>query len=188
MAARDAERTRMRILQAATAEFAAHGLAGARVDRIARTSGANKQLIYAYFASKQGLFEAVISHHLTAVLDEVPISGDDLPGYAGRLYEHVTAHPQLIRLSQWFSLEAAENQDGARPLAESMQHKLQVIQAAQQAGVVSADIGARQLLVLILAISQAWATGPHVLTPSQEDDTGRRRQAVVTAVGKLVTR
>ena len=39
---RDAEATKARILEAATAEFAAHGIAGARVDRIAASAGANK--------------------------------------------------------------------------------------------------------------------------------------------------
>ena len=38
---------RKRIVEAATVEFAAHGLAGARIDRIARRACANKQLIYA---------------------------------------------------------------------------------------------------------------------------------------------
>ena len=45
--ARDAEDTKRRIFEAATAEFADHGIAGARVDRIAARAGANKQLIYA---------------------------------------------------------------------------------------------------------------------------------------------
>ena len=38
---RDAEASRARILDAATAEFAAFGLAGARVDRIADAADAN---------------------------------------------------------------------------------------------------------------------------------------------------
>ena len=37
--------TRRRILEAATAEFAAKGLAGARVDEIAARAGANKRMI-----------------------------------------------------------------------------------------------------------------------------------------------
>ena len=56
MATRDAEATKARIFEAATAEFAAHGIAGARVDRIAQNAKANKQLIYAYFGDKQKLF------------------------------------------------------------------------------------------------------------------------------------
>ncbi|KPK04162.1 MAG: TetR family transcriptional regulator [Betaproteobacteria bacterium SG8_39] len=57
-AGRDPERTRRRILDAATAEFARHGLGGARIDRIARRAGANKRMLYYYFGDKDGLFLA----------------------------------------------------------------------------------------------------------------------------------
>jgi Bacterial regulatory proteins, tetR family len=43
--ARDAERSQKDILDAARAEFAAHGLAGARVDRIAELAGVDERLI-----------------------------------------------------------------------------------------------------------------------------------------------
>jgi AcrR family transcriptional regulator len=61
VAARDSAATKERLLEAATAEFAAHGIAGARVDRIAAAARANKQLIYAYFGSKEQLFDAVLA-------------------------------------------------------------------------------------------------------------------------------
>jgi TetR/AcrR family transcriptional regulator len=59
-AQRDADGTRSRILAAASAEFARKGFAGARVDAIAKASGANKRMIYYYFASKEGLYTAVL--------------------------------------------------------------------------------------------------------------------------------
>jgi hypothetical protein len=43
---RDPEGMRLRILEAAKQEFAAHGIAGARVDRIAAKAGANKRMLY----------------------------------------------------------------------------------------------------------------------------------------------
>jgi len=57
---RDAERTRRRILDAATAEFSQHGLGGARIDRIARRAGANKRMLYYYFGGKDALFLAAL--------------------------------------------------------------------------------------------------------------------------------
>ena len=57
---RDPGRTRARILAAAMAEFAHHGLGGARVDRIARRAGANKRMLYYYYGSKEALFLAVL--------------------------------------------------------------------------------------------------------------------------------
>jgi AcrR family transcriptional regulator len=57
---RDPERTRQRILEAATAEFARYGLGGARVDRIAARAGANKRMLYYYFRDKDNLFLAAL--------------------------------------------------------------------------------------------------------------------------------
>ena len=57
---KDAERTRSAILAAATEEFARAGLGGARVDRIAERSGANKRMLYYYFGSKENLFLAAL--------------------------------------------------------------------------------------------------------------------------------
>jgi AcrR family transcriptional regulator len=57
---RDPEKTRLKILEAATAEFARYGLGGARVDRIASRSGANKRMLYYYFGSKENLFLAAL--------------------------------------------------------------------------------------------------------------------------------
>ena len=57
---RDPERTRGRILEAATQEFARYGLGGARVDRIAERAGANKRMLYYYFGDKDGLFLAAL--------------------------------------------------------------------------------------------------------------------------------
>lgn len=59
-APRDPERTRRRILDAATAEFARYGLGGARVDRIARRAGANKRMLYYYYGDKDELFLAAL--------------------------------------------------------------------------------------------------------------------------------
>jgi AcrR family transcriptional regulator len=57
---RDPQRTRARILAAATAEFARFGLGGARVDRIAERAGANKRMLYYYFRDKDNLFLAAL--------------------------------------------------------------------------------------------------------------------------------
>jgi TetR/AcrR family transcriptional regulator len=55
-----ATETRTRILDAALSEFANHGLAGARTDRIAQAAGVNKALLYYYFESKENLYLAAL--------------------------------------------------------------------------------------------------------------------------------
>ena len=59
MRARTASPRRERILDAAEKEFARHGNSGARMDRIAAAAEVNKQLLFHYFGSKAGLYQAV---------------------------------------------------------------------------------------------------------------------------------
>jgi TetR/AcrR family transcriptional regulator len=64
---RSAENSRAQLLAAAREAFAEKGLEGARVDDIAKRAGTNKQLLYHYFGSKDGLYSAV----LEAVYQEI---------------------------------------------------------------------------------------------------------------------
>jgi AcrR family transcriptional regulator len=56
----DPESTKQRIFEAAVEEFAEHGVAGARVDRIAAKAQANKESIYRYYGTKDELLRRVI--------------------------------------------------------------------------------------------------------------------------------
>jgi AcrR family transcriptional regulator len=56
-----AEITRASILKAALREFAQLGLAGARVDEIAKRAGVNKQVLYYHFGNKEDLFRATLA-------------------------------------------------------------------------------------------------------------------------------
>src|SRR5882762_9351058 len=51
----------LRIVAAAREEFARPRFEGARVEQIARRAGVNKQLLFYYFRSKRGLFQAVLA-------------------------------------------------------------------------------------------------------------------------------
>jgi AcrR family transcriptional regulator len=103
----DSAATKERILAAATAEFAAHGVAGARVDRIAAEAKANKRAIYDYFGDKNTLFAVVLERALAELADAVPPSAD-LPAYAERLFDYHRAHPEALRLVMWEALELGE--------------------------------------------------------------------------------
>ena len=71
---RDPEGTRRKILAAALQEFSAKGIDGARVDAIAARARVNKQLLYYYFDSKDGLFRAVLRERLAERAPERPRS------------------------------------------------------------------------------------------------------------------
>ena len=57
---RDPEQTRADIIRAATEQFAARGLRGARVDAVAKRTRTTRAMIYYYFRSKEGLYLAVL--------------------------------------------------------------------------------------------------------------------------------
>jgi TetR/AcrR family transcriptional regulator len=82
-----ADHTRTRILDAATREFSANGLAGARTERIAEAAGVNKALIYYYFRSKDALYSAA----LEAVATRVAVSS------MGVLGRECSAGERLLR-------------------------------------------------------------------------------------------
>jgi AcrR family transcriptional regulator len=178
---RDAEATKARILEAATAEFAEHGIAGARVDRIAASAGANKSLIYAYFGSKGGLFDAVFDAAVVATVDEIPIDPDDLPGYAARLYDHRLDRPDLLRLASWDRLE----RDGLGVENEVVQgaltSKIKAISKAQKEGKISAAVKAETLLEFIIALSQT-----ELNHPKRSRAAAAHRKRIATAVAQLV--
>jgi len=70
------------ILEAAFEEFGEHGLAGARLDDIARRAGVAKGTIYLYFPNKEELFRGMIRHTVIARLEEAELAFNALTGTA----------------------------------------------------------------------------------------------------------
>lgn len=85
---------------------AAHGIAGARVDRIVAGARTNKAQLYAYFGSKDGLFDAIFFGSLHRIVDVVPIDAADLADWAVRLYAEYLARPDLVRAGDPFDIMA----------------------------------------------------------------------------------
>lgn len=150
---RNSVETKRRLLEAATAEFAAYGIAGARVDRIAQTADCNKQAIYGYFASKEGLFDAVFDAIVQQAISTVPIDAHDLPGYASKLFDWYNAHPEILRLVSWMQLESGDIKRQTNTATAASEDKVAKIVEAQQAGAVNKTIPAEHLLSLVLRLS-----------------------------------
>lgn len=178
---RDAAATRARILAAATDEFAEHGIAGARVDRIAQHAEANKALLYTYFGNKDELFDAVFEAHVVANVDQVPLTAEDLPGYAVALYDAYLADPALVRLVTWKRLERTPAGNLFGPLARHDATKYAALERAQQAGLVVADVAAPDLWALLISLASTWAQSSIVHAASRRErraDHDRRRAAL----------
>lgn len=98
-------RVRDRIVSAAKAEFSQHGIAGARIDRIAKAARTSKERVYVYFSSKVALYRFVSAQKLAAVTEATRMDPTDLPGYAGRLHDYFTDQPDRFRLMSRGQLE-----------------------------------------------------------------------------------
>src|SRR5882757_6380442 len=118
-------------MAAATREFARHGIAGARMDRVAADAASSKERIYAYFGNKEQLFDAVFSNSIAVTMDEAPFDATDLPAYAGRTFDRFTDNPDALRLSTWYRLERPGSV-GLRSVLEVNRMRLDALATAQQ--------------------------------------------------------
>ncbi|GAA4375117.1 TetR/AcrR family transcriptional regulator [Agromyces bauzanensis] len=175
----DSEATRARLLDAAYEEFVAFGLAGARVERIAKAATANKQAIYAYFGSKDALFDAVLDTRLQVLADLVPFRPDDLPEYIGALFDQLCLDPGLLRLTQWKALERSDASESER---EAHSEKATALADVLGIGLEPAV----DLMMIVLAVGQAWLlTSPALRNPVGNNEAARRRRhraSVIAAV------
>ncbi|MCW3492679.1 TetR/AcrR family transcriptional regulator [Microbacterium sp. SSM24] len=176
----DTERTRRLLLDAASAEFAAHGPAGARIEEISRRAGVNRERIYSYFGSKAVLFETVLAQRLDAALDAVSVSGVGAAGvgdFAGRYFDAIAADPDLARLVAWEGLEGTE----IVALAERSRRATRVVDEIMSALPGVERGAAQELFVTIVTLCHAWHVMPNlsrVIADGDLDD-GRRRGSVM---------
>ncbi|WP_374788708.1 TetR/AcrR family transcriptional regulator [Brucella oryzae] len=114
---RDAADSKRRILRAALNEFATHGFAGARVDRIAEEAEVSKPMIYDYFGDKNALYAAALREAYVKIREaEKKLSLDKLsPDDAVR--ELVRFTMNHFRRNPWFiSMLTIENMQGGKTI------------------------------------------------------------------------
>lgn len=181
---RDGPGSRKRLLNAGTEEFAAYGIAGARVDRIAAAAGVNKAQMYAWFGSKDGLFDAVFADQLDRIVDTVPFTAYDLPGYMVALYDSYLTNPELVRLASWNRLERVPTGEllVAHPGRTDPKHA--AIERAQQEGRIVASIRPDEVYALLIALAGTWSPVSGTYTASAQDDGAdhERRRAILREV------
>ena len=147
------EPTETRIRRAAAAEFARHGVAGARVERIARRAHANKERLYHYVGGKEALFAAALEDAMREIAGAEPFAAGDLGAYVAAMLEFHRRHPHLVQL-----LLAEGRHRRGRELAHAEQrrahyaHRVAAVRAAQAAGAVRGDVDARIVVYAVLAL------------------------------------
>jgi AcrR family transcriptional regulator len=157
---RDPERTRQKILDAATEEFARHGLGGARVDRIAARAGANKRMLYYYFRDKDNLFLAALEGrygHIRAAERSLDLEHLEPRRALKRLVEftwdYFLEHPEFMTLLNSENLHKGRHVRRSRsvpemhtPLVETLRG---VLRRGEREGVFRKGIDPVQLYISI---------------------------------------
>ncbi|MFI7502912.1 TetR family transcriptional regulator [Streptomyces sp. NPDC049687] len=188
---RSADSTRERIVAAAKEEFTRYGIAGARVDRIAKEARTSKERVYAYFRGKEALYAHVAEREMAALAEATQLDAADLPGYAGVLFDHFTARPDHYRLITWGRLELAHSPTSA-PLRAVIGRKVDQLRDAQRAGLLDPAWDPVDVLALINQIAATWAGQPEIgaaaADQAADPSPAARRAALVTAVERLFPR
>jgi AcrR family transcriptional regulator len=167
--------TRQRILDVATREFAEHGIAGARVERIVAAAHTNKAQLYGYFGSKEGLFDAIFFGSLERIVNVVPIDATDLADWAVRLYDEYLRRPDLIRLATWARLERRPTGHLVADADRLDDTKLRAIADAQAAGHVRSG-DPFDLMAMVIAMSMAWSPVSNVYAATDQEPPELHRQ------------
>ena len=149
----------------------------------------NKAQLYAYFGSKEGLFDAIFAGSLERIVNVVPIDAADLADWAVRLYDEYLCRPDLIRLATWARLERRPAGHLVADADRLEDHKLRAIAEAQAEGIVRPG-DPFDVMAMVIAMSMAWSPVSNVYAASAEEPVerhDRRRALLRDAVRRAVT-
>lgn len=172
---REASVARAALIAAAVTEFSRKGFAGARVDEIAALAGVNKQLVYHYFDSKQGLYLVALESVYAEIREKEqklslgalePLEA--MAQLVGFSFDYLAEHPEFIALltdenrSQGSHILASERlQKMHSPFIEMLEATLE---RGVAAGVFLPDYDAINLYISIAGISYFFFSNNHTLS------------------------
>lgn len=171
--------TRERIMAAALEEFATHGVAGARMERIARGAKANKESIYRYYGLKDELLGVVLEEYLQHNGEEfVAQRNEPFDEYVVSLFRLHQSNPQYLRLCLWEGLELGDTAEAeTASFADRQAHyqqKIDSVRQAQDAGIIDKSLDPRHLMIVLLGMVNYWFAVPqivHLLFGQTPDET-----------------
>jgi len=172
---RNPERSKDRILRAATGEFARFGLGGARVDRIAERAGANKRMLYYYYGNKEALFLAVLESRYAHIRRaETGLRLGDLDPREGmqRLiaftWNYYLKHPEFLTLLNSENLHQARHLRRSRQIAAMHSPLVAMLKSLLERGARDGefrdDVDPVQLYISIAALGYFYLSNRHTLS------------------------
>lgn len=151
-----------RILDAAIEEFAEHGFAGARIERVSAAAGTVDRMLYYYYGNKERLYRAVLAKiyedmigaQRAFVMPDDPVEG--MRQLVLHSWDHYVSHPQLLRLLMNENLlrgkhirQSAQVERTTLPL---MQTVTTLLQSGQARGVFRRDLSPEHVLMTIMSL------------------------------------
>jgi AcrR family transcriptional regulator len=201
----DGATSRSAILNAATDEFARMGLAGARIQSIAREAGVNVALLYYYFETKERLYAAVLEQvfsnwadRVTPALERRGNPRQKVMAYVEAYFDFIAEAPHRPRLVQQEMMQLGTSGFGklqgmarkhVRPVHQALSLLLQEGHAAGEFRKVAPDfvysisgiiVGYFTSSTFIHAVS-----GRDPLTPAR---VAERRQSVLDTIAAALLR
>jgi AcrR family transcriptional regulator len=152
------------ILNVATVEFAQYGLGGARLERILANTRSSKRMIYYHFASKEGLYQAVLEHVFETVRlreeDFDPNQGsphDALIRFVENAFDAFCERPDFVRLLTFENLSGAVHIKGSALISKlnqrGLEHLETILARGQKAGVMRTNVAALDVFMNLVGLS-----------------------------------
>jgi AcrR family transcriptional regulator len=148
------ERTRQRLLDIAVRRFAADGFRRTSVSDIAREAGLTPAATYAYFAGKEGLFQAAVDADAGALIDAARSAAaggasarEQLFLFVAALRERVDDYPLARRVLSGLEPEVAARLVTIPSLVALTGGLAEQLADAQVGGEIRSDVDAAELAV-----------------------------------------
>ncbi|MDD3654212.1 MAG: TetR/AcrR family transcriptional regulator [Desulfotomaculaceae bacterium] len=192
------EESRARILAAATTIFAEKGPDGARVDEIAKASGINKRMIYAYFGNKEELYAEVLRSNYnkiyalsTKAVDLKRTPKENVTRAVRAYFYFLAENEAFVRLSSW---EALNGGRFSRKVLPSFVDLLvlafdDIVKDGIQRKFIRPNIDIRQVLFSIQALCLTYFNRRELMQPLWQEDllSGEMLEARLQHILDLIT-
>lgn len=171
---RDADATRAKILEAALAEFAEHGLPDTRIEDVAERAGINRRMIYYYFASKEGLYLAALEAvylELIEVESRIDVEQMDpveaISAMVDLKIDHYRTYPRFVAFLNMENLYGARHLRKSKRIGEFKTPLTQIIgrvlERGQRQGIFRKGIDPVDLYISICALGFMYFSNRHTL-------------------------
>src|SRR5512133_1341308 len=153
----DARKNRLRILDAAEDVFGRGG-EEASTEEVAQLAGVGIGTVFRHFPTKAALLEEVLVRRFTRLRDyAVSLTHAAEPGEAfAQLFRHVVADaPGKIAIGEAIAAAGGQHERANEVAEEYRDHVATIVQRAQDAGAIRADVGVDEVHALLVATSRA---------------------------------